>query len=208
MQHVVGIRLAAGLCAATLSAGAQAVVVWNEAVNGDLSNAGLAPTAVALSPGFNDVLGTSGRLVAGGAVDRDYFTIVVPAGNFLNSIKLLPGSAGVGPLGTSFLGLQAGPQVTVATTATTASGLLGWWHYGAADIGTDLLPLMATPNNGSSGFSVPLAAGSYSFWVQDTGVGSATYGFELGVSAVPAPPSTWMLGLGLAALAGWRRWCA
>jgi hypothetical protein len=206
MQLDLGIHKWAWLSAAALSASAQATVVWDEAVNGDLSNSGLTPNVVALSPGFNDVRGTTGRLVAGGTVDRDYFTIAVPAGYFLNSITLLPGSSGLGPLGTSFLGLQAGPQVTVSTSASTASGLLGWRHYGAADVGMDLLPLMAVPNNGSSGFSVPLAAGSYSFWVQETGVGSAPYGFGLEVSAVPEPTSAWMLGLGIAALIGWRRW--
>ena len=184
---------------------AQAVVVWDESVAGDLSNAGLAPTALALSPGSNVVRGMTGRAVAGGTVDRDYFSITVPSGNFLNAMTVLSGTAGVGPGAVSFAGLQAGPQVTVATSTTTAAGLMGYWLYGAPDVAKDLLPLMAVPSNGSSGFGVPLPAGVYSFWIQDTGVGEAVYGFDLSVSAVPTPPASLLMALGLASLAGWRR---
>ena len=183
---------------------AQAVVVWDESVAGDLSNAGLAPTALALSPGSNVVRGMTGRAVAGGTVDRDYFSITVPSGNFLNAMTVLSGTSGVGPGAVSFAGLQAGPQVTVATSTTTAAGLMGYWLYGAPDVAKDLLPLMAVPSNGSSGFGVPLPAGVYSFWIQDTGVGEAVYGFDLSVSAVPAPPASLLMALGLASLAGWR----
>jgi MYXO-CTERM domain-containing protein len=190
---------------ALAASAAQAVVVWDESVSGDLSNSGLAPTALALGPGSNVVRGLTGRAVAGGTVDRDYFSITVPSGSFLNSMTVLPGTVGQGPTLVSFVGLQAGAQVTVPTSATTAAGLMGYWLYGAPDVGKDLLPLMAVPSNGSAGFGVPLPAGVYSFWVQDTGVGDAVYGFDLGVSAVPAPPASLLMALGLAGLAGWRR---
>ena len=202
LATAMAMAMAMATAMAMTTTAAQAVVVWDESVSGDLSNSGLAPTALALSPGSNVVRGMTGRAVAGGTVDRDYFSITVPSGNFLNSMTVQPGTVGQGPTLVSFVGLQAGPQVTVPTSATTAAGLMGYWLYGAPDVGKDLLPLMALPSNGSSGFGVPLPAGVYSFWVQDTGVGAAVYGFDLGVSAVPEPLASWLIVLGLA---GWRR---
>lgn len=176
---------------------------WNEAVDGDLSNDGLAPSAVTLAVGVSMVSGTTGRAVAGGPVDRDYFTIVVPAGHVLDSMILQDGVSVVG--GGSFLGLAAGPQVTVPPTATTAAGLLGWTVYSDGNIGSDMLAAMSVAALGSSGFEVPLPAGAYSFWVQETGVGVAAYSFAFTISAVPEiSPALGLLG-GLALLAAVRR---
>jgi len=176
---------------------------WNEAVNGDLSNDGLVPTIVTLAEGATTVIGTTGRAVAGGTIDRDYFTIVVPAGHVLDGLVLQEGVTVVG--GGSFLGLMAGPAFTVPPTTSTAAGLLGWTIYSDGNIGTDLLPAMSIPALSSSGFSIPLPAGAYSFWVQENGNGIATYSFALSVSAVPEVPTALGLLGGLALLAARRR---
>jgi len=176
-----------------------AATVYNEAISGDLSNSGLSPTGVTVGLGSNQVFGTTGLA---GALDRDYFSITVAPGLQLNAIMVLPGTVSGG---ISFIGLQSGSQVTLPTNATTAAGLLGWWHYSPADINTNILPEMAIPANGSSGFSVPLGAGIYSFWVQDFNAGTFNYGFDLVVGQVPEPATYAAALAGLAMISILRR---
>ena len=177
--------------------GLSGAVIYNESVSGDLSNSGLAPTAVTVASGSNQLFGTTG--VGSSGVDRDYFTFTVPAGLQLVSITLLPGTVVGGA--TSFIGIEAGNQVTLPTNSATATGLLGWWHYSTADINTDLLAKMAVPSTGSSGFTPPLGAGSYAFWVQDFNAGPLAYGFDFSLTATPEP-ATWLIVLGGVGLIG------
>jgi hypothetical protein len=174
-------RLALALfgCACAFTAQpAWAGVSYSEAVSGDLSNSGLTPTSVSVGLGQNQVFGSTGR--AAGVVDRDYFTLTVPAGLQLTSIVVLPGTTTAGSV--SFIGMESGNQVTLPTSAATAAGLLGWKHYTPGN--GNILPDMAIPANGSSGFTPPLSAGSYAFWVQELGTGSFDYGFDFGLEAV------------------------
>jgi hypothetical protein len=175
--------------------------IWNEAIDGDLSNSGLAPTAVRpLTIGSNDIFGTTGR-GSSGVVDLDYFVINVPTGFALGSLTVLPGTQSGGNF--SFIGVEAGTQVTVPPNATSAAGLLGWWHYGPADINNDILPSMGIPADGSSGFAPPLGAGQYSFWIQELSTGSFAYGFDLGLvstASVPEPGTLTLCFVGLATL--------
>jgi hypothetical protein len=188
----VGLLLA---CAASFSAHA---VTYNEAVNGDLSNVGSSPTFIALSSGANQVIGTTGN--PGTGIDRDYFTVTVGAGQQLTSLRVLAGTV---PLGLAFLGVQGGNQVTVSPTSGSATGLLGWTHYAAADIGNNILPRIGT-GAGASGFTGALPAGNYAFWIQDFNAGASTYALELTVAAVPEPATTLSLLAGLAALVALR----
>lgn len=179
---------------------AQAAVAWDESTNGDLSGNGLAPSFAAFAAGGNQLFGTTGRPVAGGEVDRDYLHFTVPAGYALQSLGVLPGTTGLPGAG-AFIGLQAGNQVTVAPGGFSAAGLLGWTLFGPDQIGSDLFDSMSISAADSSGFAVPLPAGSYSLWVQETGVGAANYALEFVVVEVPeAPTALAMLG-GLALLA-------
>lgn len=192
--------------AATLTAGltqvAHAATAWNETVSGDLANVGTSPTAVSLVAGSNLMIGTTGR-PGGGAVDRDYFSFTLPAGFQLDTVTLLDGVF-LGPGSASFIGVQAGPQVTVNPTGGSATGLLGWVHYGENDIGTDVLGLMGI-GFGATGFAGSLPAGTYSFWIQETGNGTAAYRFDFGVSVVPEPASALLLLGGVAGLLAARR---
>ncbi len=182
-----------------------AVTVYNEGTSGDLSNSGLSPTFVTVASGSNQIFGATGRDASG--LDRDYLTISIPTGLQLTGITVLPGTTSGGAV--SFIGLQAGSQVTLPTSATDAMGLLGWWHYGPSDINTNILPEIGVASNGSSGFTGPLGAGNYSFWIQDFNTGSFNYGFDLTLAAAPAPePATYglaMIGAGIAALSIFRR---
>lgn len=175
--------------------------IYNESVSGDLSNSGLAPTQLTVSLGLNDLFGTTGKSAATATIDRDYFTFTVPQSLYLTAITVLPGTQTLGTLGDSFIGIESGPQVTVSTAATTAAGLLGWFHYNTGDINEDILPMMGTSGLGSTGFSAPLPAGTYSFWVQEASVGTVNYGLEFTV-ATPEPATWTMMLAGLTALVG------
>ena len=78
--HLLALAGSAFLAVALgLAGGARATVIaWDEAINGPLSSDGLAPTPLTFIAGTgNEVLGTYGRAVANGPVDRDYFTFTV-----------------------------------------------------------------------------------------------------------------------------------
>jgi hypothetical protein len=183
-------------------AGAHGDTIYNESVSGDLSNNGLAPTVLVISPGLNDVFGTTGKSSTTGLIDRDYFTFTVPQGFELTSITVLPNTQTLGTLGASFIGIESGPEVTVSTSATTAAGLLGWDHYDTNDVltGDNILPQMGM-GVGATGFTGWLPPGQYSFWVQEASVGTVPYGLEFTI-ATPEP-STWtMLLTGLTVLVG------
>lgn len=158
-------------------------IVYDELMSGSLSSSGLSPTVISLSAGFNRILGTNR---SGASAVRDYVTFTVPVGLQLRAITLL--DTNIGLIG--FLGIQAGNQLTLPPSTSTAAGLLGWWHYTPADKNKDLLPLMAVPANGSSGFTPPLSAGSYTLWIQDSSPGVFNYGFDLSLQAIPEP-ATW-----------------
>lgn len=177
---------------------AAASTAWDESVSGDLANSGLAPTVVTLGPGSNLVAGTTGR--TGGVVDRDYFTVMLADGWQLESITVRPGTTFLGASGLGFMAVQAGPQVTVSPTGGSATGLLGWVHYSENDIDSDILGLMGI-GPGATGFAGALPAGTYSFWVQDTGTGTAGYVFDLAVGSVPEAPMLALWLAGVAALA-------
>lgn len=195
MSALSSIRLlAAALLPALAALPAHALTVWDETVSGDLSSVALDPTPLAVSVGENKVAGTVGN--AGSGVDRDYFSFVVPTGSVLSALTLLDASVSGS---SSFIAIQAGPQVTVSPTGAGAEALLGYAHYGNDLVGQNLLDSILL-----GGATAPLSAGTYSIWVQETG-GPASYVLDLHITAVPEP-GTWVTMLaGLAALAGLRK---
>ena len=169
----------------------QAAIVWDESTQGELSANALLPTALAMAPGSNIVLGTVGD--SGSGVDRDYFTFNVPAGIQLSALILLGNTSVSG--GVAFLAMQAGPQITVTPSGVGVENLLGFIHYDAGMVNQDLLPQMGLR------IAPPLPAGSYSVWVQETG-GVVPFGLNFVLSAVPEPGAGALLLAGLAGLAG------
>jgi hypothetical protein len=185
---------------------ADAAIVYVESVNGDMSGNGLAPTSISVGLGSNEIQGSTGRTVETGT-DRDYFAITVPTGFQIIALIEKAGTTTVG--GVSFLAIEAGSQVTVPTNAQTAAGLLGWIHYFAVSQDTDILADVGLGGFESTGFIPPLPAGDYAFWIQDTGLGSSSYGFDI-VIAAPEPGTAavalvGLLAVGLARARSWRR---
>jgi hypothetical protein len=171
---------------------------YNEATDGDLSGDGLVPSTLSAAPGVNSLAMTSAT------GDRDYFRFTVPAGYLLSSI-IHKTYASTDDL--SFFALQAGSTFTEPPVGANSTHLLGYVHFGGVTVGTEIIDNLATSNTLAQpaiGFTAPLAAGPYAFWVQQTGA-TAAYGFDFVLTPVPEP-ATWALLLpGVLGLAATRR---
>jgi hypothetical protein len=201
MHKIVGVLMGTGLLLVAFGVSANDY----DDVASDLSNAFGSPTPVPLSFGANVIRGTTGTQ---NGLDRDYFRITVPAGAKLTSLDLVAFD------GTrSFIGVETGTVFTDPNT-TAQSNLLGWVHFTPSLVGTNILDDMAA-GAGAQGFTGPLPAGDYSFWIQENGTPLVSYTLRLtlaaatpAVPALPAPFGTLLLvglGLGGLALAAHRR---
>lgn len=191
--------MAAAVLALSASASAQFSVVWDEVTQGDISDDRFAPNAFTLVPGDNLFFGVIEGDDGMGGLDRDYFTITVPAG-FQLSQMILTGYLSADFA--AFVGFQAGPIFQNPPDMVTPDDLLGWVLINPELIEQDLLPLMGAQGQG---FTPPLGEGSYAFWVQQTGL-FTEWSASFVVEEVPAP-GTAMVGLvGLAGMVrGLRR---
>lgn len=193
----VGFRAFALISWLVIAQSATGATIWNETVNGDLSGNRLVPTNLGVL-----ALGTSTLLGSTTSGDLDYFTFTLPAGGFFSQMNL--GAYGASNL--SFIAIQSGSVFTEAPATVNPANLLGYAHFGSAHVGTDLLDDMAISNlavPAAQGFSVPLAPGSYVFWVQQANPTPSSYSWN--VVVVPEPSVAMLLGAGLAALAHARR---
>jgi hypothetical protein len=199
---MIGIRVRAsawlGFAAIALAvaSAASAATIWDEGVNGDLSNNRLAPTVLSVSPGSNTIIGST---VQG---NIDYFTFTVPVGYEFSALILSSFSSADD---VAFLAIQAGSTFTEPASGTVVGNLLGYTHIGTgalagtADPGTDILDELGA-GVGSIGFTPPLGAGAYTFWLQQTQPQVVGYGLDV-VLTVAAPEPAGLL-LGALAIAG------
>lgn len=165
----------AGICA--LSSPALASVVWDENVDGNLSNDPFSPTVLDFNAGSNMVIGRTLGSSTAPSDGYDVFSFVIEAGETLESIFLdayLPASGGSS--GFNF-------------TSGAAAGAGGTFIFGpAADgtfVGTDFL---VTQGVGS------LGAGTYFMEVREFGGPLAEW--QLNFNVTPSPSSAALLGLG------------
>jgi len=144
-------------------------VIYDEASDGDITDDATNPLALALGDGSNVI---SGEVVAG---DIDYVTVNVPEGYVLSALELANYES-VDDV--AFIGIQQGTVFTEPPTDTNAANLLGFTLFGADVEGTDILPAIGN-GAGAQGFTPPLEAGDYTFWIQQTGTDVVDYSFDL-----------------------------
>jgi hypothetical protein len=173
-----------------LASAANAGVLWNETVSGDLSDNWLVPSPVALGAGSNTLSGTTGER-DDGSIDRDYFVMTIPAGVVLTQILLVDYFSNDQ---VAFIGVQGG-TVMPDPNIVTADSLLGWALFGPSAVGSDLLDELSVPRYPGGGFIPPVAGpATFTFWVQQTG--EATL-YEIDFVAVPTPGAAGVLAGGL-----------
>jgi len=169
-------------------------IIWDEfTAQGDLSGVNTSPTPLTLSGGSNIVRG----FTTNSPLDRDFFTVGVGPGQFLDSITLNAFSPAVSS--SSFFAVQSGSQVTSISSSTA---LLGSALVSTSLVGTDVLDNLGVatlPGFGKQGigFTGPLGPGTYTFWFQETNTNINNYEFNLNVSPIPEPGSLMLLTVGL-----------
>ena len=187
--------LAAAACCGFIAASASADLMWDEAIDGDLSSDYLNPTQLYTKGVNNHVIFTTiGAAENGGDQDREYFTFDVAVGYQLESIILSDFQTDpITNLG--FIGIAAGNVFPTSPEAPNVTELLGYYLPGVDDVGDDILQAMGN-GGGSQQFSGPLGAGSYTLWAQETGPSTDNWDLNFVVSEVPAPGALALLGLG------------
>ena len=202
----------AAVCALLVAAPAKATI-YDEAVSGDLSNDKGAPTALTLTPGSNSVIGTVNGF-APGTDPQDWVSFTIPTG-FVMTSYINSKYDSTDPQG--FTGFQFGSSFS--GDEFVAISYAGYAHFGFAatnpdgtppvsTVGVNLLPLMADPSfaPGTTGFTPPLAAGTYTFLIQQGNPVTTGYQFDMNVRAVPEPGSSLcLLGMGGLAILALRR---
>ncbi|MDB5680339.1 MAG: conserved rane protein of unknown function [Sphingomonas bacterium] len=205
--------------ALSIAPGARAQL-YTEAVSGDLSKNPQSPTSVGtLGLGSNFIVGMTiptGPIVdpATGThanVDADYLTFTVAAGQALTGLTFDLGTV-IQPGDRLLLGIAQGTKVNVDPTFSQgATGLLGWTLVSSSMVGQNVLPALglSAPANfpaipGATGFTGPLAAGTYSLWLQDSDQ-PVSYRFNLQTAAVPEPATWTMMIAGFGLLGGAMR---
>ncbi len=155
--------LAGGLAAVLALVGpARAAFDYDEAISGDLSDDGLAPTLLLPGLGDNYLAGAVGAW----GTDDDFFGFTVPPGLRLDALILVYHSS---TEDTSYLAIE---DDAVFVTGLGNPFYFGYCYFDATLIGTDLLPILGASNGN---FEPPLGPGDYSFWVDE---GGSTKGFS------------------------------
>jgi len=206
----------AAVCALLAAAPAKATI-YNEAVSGDLSNSPAAPTALTLTPGSNSVIGTVNGFPPGGTDPQDWVSFTIPTG-FVMTSYVNAKYVSSDPQG--FTGFQFGSSFS--GDVFDPLSYAGYAHFGTAaqnpdgnptsssTVGVNLLPLMADPSfaPGTTGFTPPLGAGTYTFLIQQGDPSTTGYRFNMNVRSVqvPEPGSSFcLLGMGGLAILALRR---
>ena len=175
---------------------ASADLMWDEAIDGDLSDDYLNPTQIFTKGVNNHVIFTTAT-----GDDREYFTFTIDAGYQLSAL-ILDGFATDPDTNLAFLGVAEGSVFPTGPDAPDVTTLLGYGLIGLSDVGNDILQLIGL-GGGAQGFSGPLGPGTYTWWAQETAPSVDDWDLNFVVTEIPAPGAFALLGI--AGLAGSRR---
>lgn len=180
---------------AILGSTAFADLMWDEAIDGDLSGDYTAPTQL-FTKGVNNhvIFTTVGAGENGGDQDREYFTFTIAEG-FQLSALILDNFETDPATNLAFLGVAEGSVFPTPPDAPDPTALLGYGLVGLNDVGNDILQLIGQ-GGGSQGFSGPLGPGTYTWWAQETGPSTDNWDLNFVVTEIPAPGALALLGLG------------
>lgn len=199
-------RALACLCVSVVAAAlpalsASAITLHDESIDGDLSSDPSNPTAFVLGSGHHVFRGT----IQNSEDTRDVLTFTVPEGLVLGAILQLDYSdaATGGVADRGYYALAAGATSEIPSNAN-ASAFLGGRHLDTLPAGSDMLLPLADGGViaalGAPGFVHPLAAGTYTLLLQQTGPEQNAYELDF-VTSVPEPSTALLVGLGAAVLA-------
>lgn len=172
-------------------------VVFDESVDGELSNDRLNPTEISLSLGTNVIAGEIGENGQSGATDgsdADFFTFELAAGLEVDSIAFTRSGTG-----RSFVGYAVGDQITspINSGGITAGGLFSDGDDASTVDGVGLATIASI---------LPLQDGDHTFVFQETASGTFDYSVSFNVvSAVPEPSSIAILSFGGVVMMARRR---
>lgn len=198
---LTGVAMAmAAVFTASIMSGAQAgsIDLFNEAVDGELSDDNLAPTPLVFQLGSNRVSGATVPSNNQGEPDRDFFTFTIPQGWSLTQVVL---ASYTNEDDLAFLAI--GGETSFSNTI--GSDILGAALIGdglGISVGDDVLDDLATGQVAGDGFTTPLGPGDYSIWYQET-AGNTTYTLDFQV--VPEPTGAGLLLMAGTALIARRR---
>jgi hypothetical protein len=173
-----------------VQAAAPAQFLWRENLQGDLSDDRFMPTALTLSPGGNLLLGAINGMDSEGTIDRDYFSVTIPAGFVLARLDHVQYES---QDFAAFIGIDPGPIFSISPDEATPDILFGWALFGDKTVEMDLLPMIGKHG---MGFTPPLPEGVYTFWVQQTGE-STVWAANFFVEEVPGPWAGWAVVIGV-----------
>ena len=189
----------ASLVMAPIAGMAAADVVYDEAIDGELSADPNAPTFISVGEGDNTVIAVTDQ----DGDDRDIFTFNVADGYQLVGVILDIFNTNTGdPNNLGFIGFSAGDVLGTDPLAPDPTALLGYALVDEGDSGTDIFDVMAQ-GGGAQGYDGPLGAGDYTFWLQETSPSADDWAVTFVINQVPSPGALALLGM--AGLAGRRR---
>ncbi len=172
---------------------ATADIVHDESVDGDLSNDSNNPTAFVLEAGINTFIGSTQST----PLNPDFFSVEIPDGASLEQIVL---SVYDTTEDQSFFAVAEGGSMVGDGSDFLGSAVIG--AAAGAQQGDDVLDDLGNAGLGGTGFTGPLASGTYTFWYQENAA-DTNYQFDFVVS-VPEP-ATGVIALAALGLVASRR---